>query len=84
MGDPVPKPSDALPQHANFNPTATFAATAPHRGMGWGRPHNPTGKVFSRDELEAVAAVVRRHPRLVVVSDEVLPPTPAARSPAAH
>ena len=34
-------------------------------------PHNPTGKVFSRDELEAVAAVVRRHPSLLVLSDEV-------------
>jgi kynurenine--oxoglutarate transaminase/cysteine-S-conjugate beta-lyase/glutamine--phenylpyruvate transaminase len=34
-------------------------------------PHNPTGKVFSRAELEAVAEVVRRHPRLVVLSDEV-------------
>jgi kynurenine--oxoglutarate transaminase/cysteine-S-conjugate beta-lyase/glutamine--phenylpyruvate transaminase len=34
-------------------------------------PHNPTGKMFSRGELEAIAAVVRRHPRLLVLSDEV-------------
>lgn len=34
-------------------------------------PHNPTGKVFSRDELELVAKYVRAHPRVVVVSDEV-------------
>ena len=34
-------------------------------------PHNPTGKVFTRDELESIAAVVRRHPRLLVLSDEV-------------
>ena len=33
-------------------------------------PHNPTGKVFTRDELEAVAAVAIEHD-LVVVSDEV-------------
>jgi N-succinyldiaminopimelate aminotransferase len=33
-------------------------------------PHNPTGKVFTRDELEAVADVARRHD-LVVISDEV-------------
>jgi N-succinyldiaminopimelate aminotransferase len=45
-------------------------------------PHNPTGKVFSRDELEAVAAVCREHD-LVAVTDEVYehlvysdPPTP--------
>ena len=33
-------------------------------------PHNPTGHVFDRDELEAVADVARRHD-LVVVTDEV-------------
>jgi len=34
-------------------------------------PHNPTGKVFSRKELESIADVVRRHPQLMVLSDEV-------------
>lgn len=34
-------------------------------------PHNPTGKVFHKAELEGIAAVVARHPRLVVLSDEV-------------
>lgn len=34
-------------------------------------PHNPTGKVFSEDELAGIASVVRRHPRLVVLTDEV-------------
>jgi aspartate/methionine/tyrosine aminotransferase len=34
-------------------------------------PHNPTGKVFTRSELEGIADIVRRHPRLVVISDEV-------------
>jgi N-succinyldiaminopimelate aminotransferase len=33
-------------------------------------PHNPTGHVFDREELEAVADVARRHD-LVVVTDEV-------------
>ena len=33
-------------------------------------PHNPTGKVFSRDELEAVARVCRDH-HLVAICDEV-------------
>lgn len=33
-------------------------------------PHNPTGKVFTREELEIVAAVAREHD-LVVLSDEV-------------
>lgn len=33
-------------------------------------PHNPTGKVFTRDELELVAVQARRHD-IVVVTDEV-------------
>jgi aspartate aminotransferase len=34
-------------------------------------PCNPTGMVLSRAELEAIAAVVRRHPSLAVVCDEI-------------
>ena len=34
-------------------------------------PCNPTGVVWRRDELEAVAKLVRSHPRLFVVSDEI-------------
>jgi kynurenine---oxoglutarate transaminase / cysteine-S-conjugate beta-lyase / glutamine---phenylpyruvate transaminase len=34
-------------------------------------PHNPTGKVFSKEELELIAAVVRRHPDVLVICDEV-------------
>ena len=33
-------------------------------------PHNPTGRVFSRAELEAIAALARRHDAYVI-SDEV-------------
>lgn len=33
-------------------------------------PHNPTGKVFSREELDVIAQVAREHD-LVVVADEV-------------
>jgi len=34
-------------------------------------PHNPTGKVFTMAELEEIAEVVRKHPQLCVISDEV-------------
>lgn len=34
-------------------------------------PHNPTGKVFTLAELRGISDIVRRHPRLVVISDEV-------------
>jgi aspartate/methionine/tyrosine aminotransferase len=34
-------------------------------------PHNPTGKVFSTEELKGIADVVRSFPHLMVISDEV-------------
>jgi len=34
-------------------------------------PCNPTGAVWSRAELEELAKVVRQHPRLMVLSDEI-------------
>lgn len=34
-------------------------------------PHNPTGKVLSRTELEQIAQVLQRHPHVIVLSDEV-------------
>ena len=34
-------------------------------------PSNPTGAVWSRAELEALAELVRQHPRLLVLSDEI-------------
>lgn len=40
------------------------------RGIALATPCNPTGNVYTREELEAVAAVARRHD-LWVISDEV-------------
>ncbi len=34
-------------------------------------PCNPTGSVFSKMELEAIAAVVLKHPNLLVIADEI-------------
>ncbi|MCC2548109.1 pyridoxal phosphate-dependent aminotransferase [Hymenobacter sp. BT175] len=34
-------------------------------------PCNPTGAVFSREELAAIAAVVARHPQVHVLADEI-------------
>src|SRR3954466_1209435 len=47
------------------------AAIGPRtRALLLNTPHNPTGKVFTRAELEAVAAVCREHD-LVAITDEV-------------
>lgn len=40
------------------------------RAIVFNNPHNPTGRLFDADELEAVAKVAREHD-LVVISDEV-------------
>jgi len=34
-------------------------------------PHNPTGKMFTKSELEGIAEIVQKHPSITVVSDEV-------------
>ncbi|KAL3149289.1 Aspartate aminotransferase, cytoplasmic isozyme 1, variant 2 [Trebouxia sp. C0010 RCD-2024] len=34
-------------------------------------PSNPTGSVYSRHDLEAIAQIVAGHPRLLVLSDEI-------------
>jgi N-succinyldiaminopimelate aminotransferase len=58
------------PDHA-FDPAELEAAVTPRtRVLLLNSPHNPTGKVFSRDELEVVARLcVERD--LIAVTDEV-------------
>lgn len=34
-------------------------------------PSNPTGAMYDREELESIAEVLRRHPQVVVISDEI-------------
>lgn len=34
-------------------------------------PCNPTGSVYSRDELKGIAEVIARHPNIVLISDEI-------------
>ena len=55
----------------SFDPAELEAAVGPGtRLLMLNTPHNPTGKVFSRSELEVVARVAVDHD-LVVVTDEV-------------
>lgn len=34
-------------------------------------PNNPTGKVFTKEELEGIADIIKPFPRIIVISDEV-------------
>lgn len=36
-------------------------------------PHNPTGKVFTHEEILQIVDIVNRNPQLTVVMDEVSP-----------
>ncbi len=55
-----------------LDPAELEAAITPaSRLLVLNSPSNPTGVVLRPDELEAIAAVVRRHPRLAVVCDEI-------------
>jgi len=56
----------------HLDPAALEAAITPRcKLLVINSPGNPSGAVLSREELEAIAAVLRRHPRLVVVCDEI-------------
>lgn len=48
------------------------AAITPKTKMLWfSSPCNPSGSVYSQQELESLAAVLREHPGIFVVSDEI-------------
>ncbi|BAO55319.1 pyridoxal phosphate-dependent aminotransferase [Nonlabens marinus] len=58
----------------NFKITADQlrAAITPRTKMIlYSSPNNPSGSVFSREELEAFAEVLKDHPDIIVVSDEI-------------
>ena len=59
------------PPDYHFDVDALRAAVTPRtRLLLLNSPHNPTGKVFSRAELEAIAEICRTHD-LIAVTDEV-------------
>ena len=59
------------PPHYRFDPDELAAAIGPRtRMIVVNSPHNPTGKVFDREELEFIAKLCREHD-LLAVTDEV-------------
>lgn len=58
----------------NFKATAAqlAAAITPRtKAVIYSSPCNPTGSVFSKEELEAIAEVVKSHPSMMVIADEI-------------
>lgn len=58
----------------NFKMTAEQleAAITPRTKMLWySSPCNPSGSIYSKAELRALADVLKKHPQIIVVSDEI-------------
>lgn len=47
------------------------AITEKSRMIILNNPSNPTGSVYSEDELKALAAVLARHPQIVILADDI-------------
>lgn len=47
------------------------AITPRTKALLYSSPCNPTGSVYSRDELRSLAEVVARHPQVFIISDEI-------------
>lgn len=61
-----------IEQDFKITPEQLEAAITPNtRALILCSPSNPTGSVYSAEELEALAAVLRRHERVIVLSDEI-------------
>ena len=55
-----------------FDPADLEAAITPRtKLLILNSPHNPTGGSLTRADLEAIAAIMRRHPRVWIYADEI-------------
>lgn len=55
-----------------ITPAQLEAAITPKTKMVWfNTPCNPSGSIYSKEELEALAVVLRKHPNIFILSDEI-------------
>ena len=70
-GTPVHIPA-GFEQNFKITPAQPEAAITPKtRMLILCSPSNPTGSVYSREELEGLANVLRKHPEVYVLADEI-------------
>ncbi len=71
MAGGVAKPVTLRPPHYGFDIDELRAAVTPKTKLIlFNSPHNPTGRVFTRDEVQSIADLALEHD-LVVLTDEV-------------
>ncbi|QSS97623.1 pyridoxal phosphate-dependent aminotransferase [Psychroflexus sp. ALD_RP9] len=70
-GVPVEVKTD-IEQDFKMTPEQLEAAITPKTKMLWySSPCNPSGSVYTKEELESLADVLKKHPHIIVVSDEI-------------
>ncbi|NNF19152.1 MAG: pyridoxal phosphate-dependent aminotransferase [Flavobacteriaceae bacterium] len=70
-GVPVEVPT-SIENDFKMTPYQLEAAITPKTKMIWfSSPCNPSGSVYSQEELQGLAEVLRKHPGIYVVSDEI-------------
>lgn len=70
-GVPIEVPT-SIATDFKMTPEQLEAAITPKTKMLWfSSPCNPSGSVYGEAELEALVAVLKKHPQIIVVSDEI-------------
>lgn len=82
----VPVPVATTPAHGyKLTPEALEAAITPRtKWLMMNAPSNPTGAVYGREEWEALAAVLRRHPQVWLMTDDIYARLGFLDMPAVH
>lgn len=70
-GVPVEVPT-SIDTDFKMTPEQLEAAITPKTKMLWySSPCNPSGSIYSKEELRSLADVLQKHPQILVVSDEI-------------
>ncbi len=70
-GVPIEVETD-IEQDFKMTPEQLKAAITPKTKMLWySSPCNPSGSVYTEEELKSLAEVLKEHPQIIVVSDEI-------------
>ena len=70
-GIPIEVPT-TIENDFKITPAQLEQAITPKTKMVWfNSPNNPSGSVYSKEELEALAVVLRKYPNIFILSDEI-------------
>ena len=70
-GIPIEVPT-TIESDFKITPAQLEKAITPKTKMVWfNSPNNPSGSVYSKEELEALAVVLRKYPNIFILSDEI-------------